>query len=258
MDFAELNLISSGGSFDGENQTITWNAGNLPVLEYLGPRQEGQIDFSIMVQNPLPSRNYTDKNFTVNNKIIIDSLSVPLSLRDIQFAGQSESIVKIASSLFLRAQGYYSDELIPNSGPIPPKVGQTTTYTVKWNLTNAGNDLSNVRVEAHLPPHARWLNNFKPFGANLKYNSQTGKLVWEVGDLSASTGTLSPVAQVAFQISITPSLAHLGSIVELIGQSQVTAWDDFAGIELTVVDKVIETRLLDDPTIGYFDGTVVE
>jgi len=258
LDFAKLNLESSKGSFDGENQTITWNAGNLPALEYLGPRQEGYIDFSIIVKSPLPVKNYADKNFTVINKIIIDSLNVPLSLGDIQITGQSESVVKIASSLSLRAQGYYSDELIPNSGPIPPKVGQTTTYTIKWNLTNAGNDLGNVRVEAYLPPHVKWLNNFRPSRANLKYNFQTGKLVWEIGDLSASTGTLSPVAQAAFQVSITPSLAHLGSAVELVGRSQVMARDDFAGIELIVSDKVIETKLPNDPTIGYFDGTVVK
>ena len=258
LDFAQLDLESSRGSFDGENQTITWNASNLPALEYLGPRQAGQIDFSIMIKDPLPARNYTDKNFTAINKIIIDSLSVPLSLGDIKIAGQSELVVKIASSLSLRAQGYYSNDLIPNSGPIPPKVGQTTTYTIKWSLTNTGNDLSNISVEANLPPHVRWLNNFKPSDANLKYNSQTGKLIWEIGDLSASTGILSPVAQVAFQVSITPSLAHLGSIVELVGQSQVTAWDDFVETELTVVDKVIETKLPDDPTIGYFAGRVVE
>lgn len=258
LDFAQLDLKSSNGSFNGENQTITWNASNLPALEYLGPRQEGEIDFSIIIKDPLPVKNYADKNFTATNKIIIDSLSVPLSLGDIQITGQSESVVKIASLLSLRAQGYYSNDLIPNSGPIPPKVGQTTTYTVKWSLTNTGNDLSNVRVEANLPPHAQWLNNFKPSDANLKYNSQTGKLTWEIGNLSASTGTLSPVAQAAFQVSITPSLAHLGSVVELVGQSQAVARDDFTGTELMITDDVIETRLPDDPTIGYFDGTVVE
>ncbi|MEA2113606.1 MAG: hypothetical protein U9P63_03060, partial [Patescibacteria group bacterium] len=258
LDFAELNLESSGGSFNGENQTITWNAGNLPALEYLGPRQKGQIDFSITIKDPLPVSNYSGKNFVAVNKVLINSLSVPLSLKDVEITGQNELTAKIDSQLSVQSRGYYADDLIPNSGPIPPRVGQTTTYTIKWNLTNAGNDLSDVRVEAHLPPHVKWLNNFNPSGADLKHNPQTGKIIWEVGSLSASAGILSPVAQTAFQVSITPGLAHLGSVVELVGQSRVTARDSFTGTELTAADNIIETRLPDDPTVGYFDGTVIE
>jgi hypothetical protein len=256
LDFASLKL--GDGSFDGESQTIAWKASNLPALQYLGPHQQGQVSFSIKVKDSLPINDYNDKNFKIVNTVKIDSSERPLALEDIEIAGQSQLVTKIISQLSLQAQGYYYDDLISNSGPVPPRVGQTTTYTIKWRLVNTANDLSGVKVEAFLPPHVHWMNKISPSGANLKYNSQTGQLVWQVGDLSAATGVLLPVKKVAFQIAITPSLAHLGNYVELVGQSKITAQDNFTGLELTKTDKPIDTDLPDDPKIDREKGIVVE
>lgn len=256
LDFTSLNLEK--GSFDSQNQTITWKASNLPDLGFLGAYQQGQISFSIDIKDPLPINNYTDKNFEITNTVKMDSLQAPLSLKDIQIAGQSQIITKIASQLAIQTQGYYNDDLISNSGPIPPKVGQTTTYTIKWRLVNTTNDLKNVKVEAYLPPHVQWKNKVSPTNADLRYNSQTGQLIWQIGDLPAATGILLPVKQVAFQIAITPALAHLGNLVELIGQSKVTGQDNFVGLTIEGVSQALDTDIPDDLTLDRKRGIVVE
>jgi len=256
LDLSSLNLEK--GSFDGVNQLITWNAGNLPELGLLEPYKEGEIGFSVKIKKPLPIKTYNDKNFIITNTVKIDSFKPPLPLINIQIKGESELVVKIASELAIRAKGFFRDDLIQNSGPLPPKIGQTTTYTIKWQLSNTSNDLKNVKVIAYLPPHVQWMNKIEPAGFDLKYNSQTGQLVWFVGDLPSATGILSPVKQAAFQVSITPGLAHLGKLVELIGQSRATGQDSFIGLELESSDKPIDTDLPDDLTIKSRDGTVVE
>jgi len=256
LDLTSLELAQ--GSFDGASQTITWKASNLPALEFLGPYQTGQLTFSVKVKNPLPIVNYSDKNFKIINTVKIDSPQPPLSLKDIEIAGQSQTITKVASQMTLQAKGYYSDDLISNSGPIPPKVGQTTTYTIKWRLINTANDLDQVKIEASLPPHVQWKNKISPTNADLEYDSQTGRLVWQVGDLPAATGILLPVKQVAFQVAITPGLAHLGSFVELVGQSKATGQDTFVDISLESINQVIDTELPNDPTTSRRDGIVVE
>ncbi len=252
------SLDSKEGSFDGASQTITWKTSNLPALEFLGPHQDGQLTFSVKVKDPLPINNYSDKNFKIINTVKIDSSQPPLSLGDIQIAGQSQLISKVASQLTLQAKGYYYDDLISNSGPIPPKVGQTTTYTIKWRLINTASDLKQVKVEASLPPHVRWQNNFSPNNENLNYNSQTGRLTWQIGDIPAATGFLLPVKQVAFQVAITPGLAHLGGFVELTGQSKATGQDTFTGLSLESISSAIDTDLPDDPNVNRQDGIVVE
>jgi len=256
LDLTELDLRP--GSFDGESQTITWNASNLPELEYLGPHQEGIIRFSVEIKDNLPINSYADKNFRIINTVKIDSNKVPLSLERIDISGESQLITKIVSDLSLQAQAFYNDDLIPNSGPIPPKVGQKTTYTVKWRLVNKNNDLSDVKVEASLPPHVKWENRISPNNANLNYDSQTGQVVWSIGNLAAGTGVLSPVKQVAFQISITPGLANIGGLLELIGQSKVTGQDTFVDLELSDTSRSIDSGLPDDPTMRHSDGPVVE
>ncbi|MBU2068433.1 hypothetical protein KKE13_02560, partial [Patescibacteria group bacterium] len=254
LDFTSLELGS--GSFNGDTQTITWNASNVSNLALLGPYQKGQLSFSIRIKNPLPINGYSDKNFIVNNEVKIDSLEVPLSLKDIEITGQSKMTTKIASQLTLQSQGYYYDDLITNSGPIPPKVSQTTSYTIKWRLVNTSNDLKNVKVIGSLPPHVNWNNRVS--GTGLTYNSQTGQIIWSVGDLQAATGVLLPVKEVAFQISITPSLAHLGNLVELISQSQASGQDNFVDLALTNTDESIDTDLPDDLMISQQQGRVIE
>jgi len=254
LDLTSLKL--GAGSFDGTSQTITWNASNVPGLESLGPHQQSQVSFSVKIKNPLPVSNYSDKNFTVISDAKIDSSEIPLSLKDIEITGQSQITTKVASQLSLQTQGYYYDDLIANSGPIPPKVGQTTSYTIKWRLVNTSNGLEQVRVTASLPPHVTWKNRIS--GSGLSYNSQTGQVTWLVGDLPAGTGVLLPVKEVAFQISITPGLAHLGNLVELIGQSQVKGQDSFVDLSLTNTDGSIDTDLPDDLSITQQQGRVVE
>ncbi|MBL7053482.1 MAG: hypothetical protein ISS02_02400 [Candidatus Portnoybacteria bacterium] len=256
LDYMTLDLKE--GSFDGNLQTITWRASNLPELEFLGPGQEGTVKFSIKVKKPLPINNYSDKNFEIINKVKVDSLQAPLSLKDIDIAGQNETLVKIKSQLTVQAQAYYNDDLIGNSGPIPPKVGQTTTYTIKLRLINSGNDLNNVKVEAFLPPHVKWVGKFNPSNSDLKYNFNTGQLIWNVGDLISATGILSPVKETAFQVSITPGLANVGNLLELIGQSRVSGYDDFVSLEVSGTDKPIDTDLPDDLTVSRKQGMVIE
>jgi len=256
LDLANIDL--RGASFDGTTQTITWNASNLSELEYVGPYQEGQVSFVAKIKDSLPIKNYSDKNFTINNTVKINSSEIPLALKDIEIDGQSQIITKVASRIVLQAQGYYYDDLIVNSGPIPPKIGETTTYTIKWRLINTSNDLKNVKITASLPPHVKWNNKVNPGYADLKYNSQTGQVVWTVGDLQSAVGILLPVREVVFQISITPSLAHLGNLVELIGQSKVSGQDDFVGLELISIVKSIDTDLPDDLRINKTQGMVIQ
>lgn len=256
FDLSSLDLKK--GSFDGARRTITWKTSNLPALEFLGPGQSGQLSFSVKIKDPLPINSYNDKNFKLINNVKIDSSQPPLSLGDIKIAGQNQLVSKVASQLSLQTKGYYYDDLISNSGPIPPKVGQTTSYTIKWRLINTANDLEEVKVEASLPPHVQWRNKISPADEDLSYNERTGRLTWQVGHLPAATGLLLPVKQVAFQVAITPGLAHLGSFVELIGQSKASGQDTFTNLDLEKTSSAIDTDLPDDSQISRRDGIVVE
>jgi len=61
LDLTSLELI--GASFNGGDRIITWNAGNLSALGYLGPYQEGKVNFTVNVKSSLPIKTYSDKKF---------------------------------------------------------------------------------------------------------------------------------------------------------------------------------------------------
>jgi len=255
LDFSTLD--AQPGSFNGGNNTISWNASSLPDLEFLEPHQGGKIDFSIKIKDSLPISSFADKNFVVVSAAAIDSENAPLSLEKIEITGQNKLTTKILTHLTLQAQAFYYDDEIANSGPIPPQVSQKTTYTVKWRLVNRNNDLSEVKISAYLPPHVEWTGVKKPSDADLSYNPQTGQVVWQVGNLSAGTGVLSPVQQVAFQIAITPAITDVGNLIELIDQSKVFGYDNFVGQELTDTARAVDSDLPDDSRANS-QGAVVQ
>lgn len=249
-------LKTDDGSFSGQDNTITWKAGNLSALGYLDPYEEGTVSFDIELKGDLPVYQYSDKNFTIRNVVVIDALEVPPGLEHIDIRGEDESITKVASQLTLQAQGYYYDNTIPNSGPIPPRVNQTTTYTIKWRLVNYANDLENVEVECYLPPQVEWLNNFRPSDEDLQYYPQTGRLAWRIDRLPAATGVLLPVKEVSFQVGLVPNITQVGDVVQLMGQSMVDAYDTFTQTSLTAVDDIVDTA--SDPALDWKGGQVVE
>lgn len=256
LDFAGLQVEK--GSFNSLTNTITWNAASLPQLEHLAPHSGGEVEFSIKIKDKLPINNFNDKNFTVINTIKIDSLDIPLSLMGTQISGEGKLITKLNSRLILNTRGYFKDDLIVNSGPIPPKVGQMTTYTLYWQIINTSNDLDNVRVEAYIPSYVHWINKFEPDNTEIKYEPSTGKIIWNIGRLPAATGMLLPVKYVAFQIGLVPSVIQVGNLVDLIGDSAVKGKDTFTNVDLIASAKPLKSDLPDDPTVDWENGRVNE
>ncbi|MEA1936629.1 MAG: hypothetical protein U9N04_00775 [Patescibacteria group bacterium] len=148
------------GSHDGEK--ITWNAFNIPKLAVFGVGEEDEVSFKVKVKDFINIENSNDKNFTVRNTV---------SIKEFDFDAESEKIgktitsdttvVKLDTSLFIRAKGYFNDDgRIKNSGVIPPEVGKETKYTIHWNLSNLFNDIENVRIVSIMPEKVKWAGNY--------------------------------------------------------------------------------------------------
>ncbi len=246
------------GFFSSNDNTITWNASSLPELDNLISQQEGQLNFSLKLKDKLPVSSFSDKNFTIVTTAQIDSPNVPITLVGTQLKGTNQTTVKVNSRLSLNVKGYYSDSLMPNSGPIPPRVGQRTTYTIYWQLLNVSNDLSDVTVQANLPSYVQWINRIYPAGEDLKYDQATGRIIWHMDKLPAGTGILSPVKQVVFQVGLTPSLSQINNTVELVQQAKATGTDTFTNNVVETPEKTLSTDLPDDQTIGTGNGAVIQ
>lgn len=257
LDLTTLNLREKG-NFDSNVNLITWDQTNYPDLAMLSPGKSGEITFAVKVKDNLPIKNFSDKNFTITSIARSDSGNLPLALINQQVSDTVEMTTKINSKLTIDAKGYFQDSLLPNSGPLPPAVGKTTTYTIYWQITNSSNDIDNVEASAALPSYVEWVNQFKPTSSNFKYDSLNRKITWEIGKLPSGTGILTPAKYVAFQIALTPSTTQIDQVAELIKQSSLSGKDSFTGTDLKITDASLISDLQDDPTMSWEKGRVVK
>jgi len=256
MDPAGVN--AKNGFFSSSDNVITWNSSSLPALEQLAAGAESELEFSLKVKNVLPINKFSDKNFIVSTTAKIDSFNIPLALSGTQLAGQNQLVVKINSRLVLAMKGFYADRLILNSGPLPPRVGQKTTYTVYWQLLNVSNDLTNVAVEAYLPSYVTWEGKIYPANEDIKYDASSGKIIWQIGKLSAGTGFVSPVKQIAFQVGFTPSISQVDDSAVVVQQAKATGDDSFTNVQISASDNALKSDMPDDPTITLEKGKIIQ
>lgn len=155
------SIAVKNGSFDGKNK-ITWSAFNVPKLAALGAGEEDEVSFKVKVNDIFKIGGPADKNFVLRNKASIKIFNYNSGSNEIgKTIATDESDVKVRSFPVIKQTAYFNDDMrIPNFGLIPPEVGEETSYTVHWNLSNLFNDISNVKVSTVLPGHIRWTGNY--------------------------------------------------------------------------------------------------
>ncbi len=252
LDYSTLNL--KGGSFNTDTKTITWKASDIKDLKNLESGQDGTIIFSVKIKDIIPIANANDKNFVISSVAKIDSPDVPTLVPMNKIISGNKMDIKLNSKLVLDVKGYYTDLSIPNSGPIPPKVGEETTYTMHWSMINISNDIADAKVKATLPTNTTMTGVIFPDGARIDYNERNNSIIWDIGNVMAGSGILSIPQEASFQIKIKPSPDQVNREVKLLGESKITARDLFTGenLEKTAGDK--STNLIEDKTIVGADG----
>ncbi len=256
----DFNSVSSeNGDFNLSQRKIVWRGGNINQLQALKPQEEGEASFTFNVLSFLPSDSLDDKNFEIISSTQIDSPDVPTPIATNKLITSDEKKIKVNSKVFFQSSGFYNDNVINNFGPIPPKVGEETSYTIHWKIVNVSNDLSNTIVKASLPNYVNWKNNFYPAGKKeIAFDERTHEVIWSPGKIPAQTGTQLGAKETVFQISITPQENQIGQELTLINESLLTGTDTFTGKIYQSSDEAINTKLKDDISVDYSGGEIVE
>lgn len=257
IDFKTLDV--NWGSYSGATNSIIWNAGGVPQLALLSPGEEGEVTFNLRINKTVGISSGSDKNMIVASTAKVVTDQIPETLRGVPIGNEDKIEIKLNTVINLSVSGIYKNALIENSGPMPPKVGQKTTYNIVWQLTNTTNDADNAWIEATLPPHISWEGKVSPSDADISFEQATGKVVWNIGKIQAGTGFISPAKQAAFQISIIPTVADIGRSPELISESNMEATDSFTGNILSLKAEKKNIYLQEDSyIIENRGGTVVQ
>ena len=149
---------------------------------------------------------------------------------------------------------YFDKDNVPvGTGPLPPKVGQTTNLRVYWNLTNDLHELNDATVTYNLPEGVSFADNARTSMGNVAYDSASNKITWNIGLLPLAVYT----ASAEFSIAITPTAADLNKIMVLSNGSVAAAVDGETQATITKNTKPQTSKLDDDDIAGLNnDGRV--
>lgn len=228
-------LDTRGADFDPSTNTIIWRANTVPQLKTFAPNEQGEVSFSVPVKKIIPIENFQDVNYIIKTNTTFESDEVPTTLGVNKILQGNSSEVKLATRIIPKASIFYKskDSSIINSGPIPLKIAQSTSFTVNLEIQNLTNDVSGVVFKTSLPANVVWTGQSLASNGNITYNEKTKEIVWNVGKVPSNTGLLRPLYRAVFQIAITPTINQLDQEPRLLNKIDYTAKDDFTGIDLS-------------------------
>lgn len=208
------------------NNTITWDASQIPALKNLAVGAQGDFQFSLSSKNP-PTRS-GQKNLTLSAKPSIQSNEYQQA-----FPG-TVSALKLQTAASLTAGIGYS------SGSNPPTVGQSTTYSIELDLRNTTNDVGDALATMNLPYNYNFdlssVNSDER--GNVEYDRGTKQLKWKVGILAANSGSFTKVRKLQFKVTVIPPASFRNRGVPLVTNINFSGTDTFTkqAINLTSPD----------------------
>ncbi|MEY2640696.1 MAG: hypothetical protein RL150_89 [Candidatus Parcubacteria bacterium] len=253
----DTSVQVAGGFYSSADNTITWDGANNVALRNIPIGAKETLLFRF-ASKPLASRAAVFKN----PEIIVDAsvsgrrLSEDAVPEDVR--SSTVTRVKFASAVVLTpVVSFTNGGPFTNTGPMPPRVEQDTTYTVTLNLTNSSNLLTDSTLTAYLPAYVRWNNQVSPSSENVTFDPVTRLITWKLGDVREHTGFITPARSAAIQLTFKPSASQIGATPVLLTNVTFDGDDSFTGKPITATPAKDIT--IDLGILGEIDtGKVVE
>jgi hypothetical protein len=248
--------VNDRGFYRSLDNTVVWNKNTFKPFFQVRPGQSGTLSFAFKTSN---------EEWATSSRLREGLVTLSITMKGTRFLESRppetvfatiSRVVKIQGDLSLDAETVYSVGPFVNFGPIPPKAEQPTTYTVTWSAKNTYNNVENAFVTASLPVYVEWLGKISPSGEGVIYNPLTRTVAWNVGNLNSWTGFLSNPRQVSFQVSLLPSLSHLGSSPVLVNNPYIIGTDKFTLTDISETNSSLTTKITTDPIYSSKSGVV--
>lgn len=233
INFSKLENPKSGKR---DLSRITWTKKQIKDLASLDPDQGGEISLNV---------GLVDKPFTTTSRdyqIEISTQAKIGAIADIEkelVISSKPQKVYILSDAALSVEGrYYTFEGVTlGSGPLPPRVGQTTNYRIFWKLSNTLHEIQDISIGATLPEGVTFTGRSYVGAGDLRFDLATREIKWTLNRMPLSVAHL----ETSFEVSITPTELDRGKILTLLNPTTLTARDKFNEgiITLTSGESVI-------------------
>jgi len=247
------SVKASAGFYDSLTNSIYWDKNLLPELGLLNPEATGRTGFNFSV---LPAGSWSDNTSTdIRLRLVLEGVRITAEDAGEEIFTEAEQLVKGGTEVELAAKGEHTVGPFSNTGPLPPEVGEETTYTITWSVANSLNPVNGATVRTVLPPYVKWLSVVSPLDEKVIYHNTDQEVVWALGAVSPATGS---GRQVSFQVALVPSLSQVGQAVNLTGPLVFEGVDTVTGQKINLTRPAVTTNLATDPGFSFGQSEVVE
>ena len=237
------SVYTDRGFYKSSNNTVIYNKQTFDTLEEVQPMERISLDLNF------GARDLASGQVSIGNPQI--NISTEVSGRRVSEDSGEENIketslrkIMVASDALIVPVTLYETGAFANTGPIPPKVEEETTYTILWSVSNNSNDLKDARLTAILPNYITWNKKVSPSSAKVSYDENSRQVTWDVGSVAAGIGFTGDPKEVQFQITLLPSLSQLGDTPVLVKSANFSATDIFTNTMISVPVANVTTFLL--------------
>lgn len=129
--------------------------------------------------------------------------------------------VNAAVAFFGAAHYYSTDGAAIGTGPMPPVVGQETSYEVMWTITHGLHALEDLTVTAVLPTGITFGGNQASDAGAVTFDEKTRTVRWEITAIPVDSAALHG----KFYVIATPEAADVGKLKKLLGSSSLRVTD---------------------------------
>ena len=246
------------GFYNSSKDLIVWDKNSQSKFAEVNPGDSGTVTFSITPLSLFSALGeiLSEPSISIEVNIAGKQSLEGYALKELN-SGYS-AVIRVISDIGLATKALYSSGPFTNTGPVPPKVGKETTFTVIWTLSNTTNNISKSVVTSSLPPWMRFVGSVSPATQDFTYDSSTKEIIWKIGTIPKGTGISQAGREVAFQIAFTPSLSQVGTSPIIMNDAVLTGYDDFAKVDVRVNKTSLNIRLTNDSAFPANGDRVVE
>jgi len=238
----ENSIVGTNGFYDSNSGTVRWEVSNNSSFAQVAPGEDRSLSFKVTPDTPKPTASY-DLVVNVYARRVAESSAAE------QLIGTALIEAKYSSELSIGSQAGHGGLFVP-AGPVPPVVGETTTYTITMVAEAGVNDLTDVIFNTSLPVYVEWPDNVQGDG-DLVYNAVSKQIEWKPGNMLSGDRK-----EVSFQLQFTPSLSQLGRSPLLLRSQTARATDRFTGERLQAEADPVYTELSTEAGFEKDNGVV--
>ena len=255
-DFINFTSIKDSNGGNVSRRTITWTYREIPNLKDLDPGQGGEIRFTVNVAN--------FKRFDFGQKLEVKSYA-QFSIGNIEdFSSDDDRLSDNRSNIIVNPINsdlsiservlYFDDDNIPvGSGPLPPVVGEKTSFRYYWTLKNTLHEIRDLKIELDLPSYVIWEDSYRLSAGNLRFDPDENKVIFNISRWPLGISEV----EINFNVSVIPTEAEYNRIMILSSGSSLEAVDIVTGAKIYKKTDVKTSKLEDDDIATFSnDGRV--